>query len=400
MKKFSLIILGVLISISCETDNLEDYENVVLIEENIDEAKGAVISSQFNNKTLKSPSGRVFYAGIGYSPSRDKVYNKIAFKTKDLVNRVSNEGHQGTTAEISVIKTYKELKTFVKSYKLEFGEGVEFFSENGESRNLDRLSQDLTIRENAMTVIAKIRITDTRRYDALVNPDFTPQALEMVQKGKIREFFREYGSMYIDKQRLGGDVFYYFTFRNSNFRSDRVTPMETEIANLFSNLVYDASGNVTFTDEKVIRDNLIKRGFITNIKGFRPKQVKNVQDFRREQIRVKRYLNGRPSAAATVDLKLRSYASILANVPNGNELLPLFNRELKCKNDLDRWERFEQEIKFIRLNTSNSTLRSQATQALNEIRTNINRSTNCNNSVTPSETRYQSIKIAYSDEII
>ncbi len=369
---------------SCQQEDIEQRE----IEVFEPDPSLNIKNSEESNASI-SIDGNTYYAGFGYNPVVDQSF-PMAMYSSDIYEstHISNP----LSVSIKIIKTNKQLEVFVKNGQSRVYNNEVFISNGG---NINDFENSITISENTTTIVARINI---ERYKYITDglPFFNTEAQQLVEDRKISQFINTYGPMYIESQVLGGHVYYFYTYRDSNFESNVVSEYEYKIKSYIQKFFGIHSGlNLTIEERERIENTLLSQGIYSSVPGFEPRIVRNTTQFENEISRLQSYLNSHPEKASTVQLKLKPY-SYMINLP---ALRDVFNEQSKCFLDAEKWKLIQADILFIKNNTTNSILRRDSNIAIEEINVQVQKSENCDDSITPSDQQYNSLKQRYTNEI-
>ena len=382
MKNLSYLLLAaVVLFFSCQTENIE-----------VDDQSQATTTDTQADKGVKNLNASVShsgqYAGFGYNPVVERTY-PLAMDAADVYQ--STHIPNPFSVSIEIIKTNKQLEAFVNKESSRVQNNQLFVSLGGDPNQLE---DRLVLTENTTTVIARINL---QRYKYITDgfPLFHNTAYNMLNQNKVSQFLSTYGPMYVESQILGADVYYFYTYRDTNFNSSNVTAYENKIKAHIQRF-FGTTGGPTLTpaERQRMQNTLLEQGYYSSVSGFVPRVVTNTTEFQNEINRLQSYLVSYPSRASTVEMKFRPY-SYMMNVP---ALRNEFNKKSKCQMDAEKWELLKADMVFIKNNTGNSGLRTDANNAINAINSKISASQSCGSSQTPSGNEYNSLKQRYANE--
>ncbi|WP_430906657.1 hypothetical protein [Maribacter sp. 2-571] len=406
MKKITLLAFCLILFAACskeqDFEDLTDHQSLDTIS-TVANAKTA-----FRNNKSFFLRGEPIYAGTGYNPNTDNL-SKPAFVREDINYEIDNGRETQFLSEIQIIKNHREFEAVVKDYTIKNDSPKKLFV--GISPTV--VDQRIKLTETTASVYAKISFK-TKGYQSSRIPRFTEEAISILVDGDTDKFLDTYGPMYIDKQDLGGDLYFFYTYRVANYNSNSETALETKVRNDLLRFINNPNSESRLSpeDQEVIKANLINRSFYTNLKGYNPlnNNITNVDDFEAEKQAVLRFIRQRQSRAATIGLNLKSYDKVLK--PAYDERLRSvstnvkttlrneFNKELGCYENLGKWKAVKASLFYIRKNTTDNVLRNDANTVIARCNGQIGYATNCHqNSVPPSSNEGQSILDRYQDEL-
>ena len=95
-----------------------------------------------------------------------------------------------------------------------------------------------------------------------------------------------------------------------------------------------------------------------------------------------------------MEMSVASYANFASYAGFTTE----YNKAIKCYQDWEGWSELQAKMVFVFENTTVSTTRQQAQNALNNINAQLVKSRDCNGSVTPNLNQYNSLLATYKAE--
>ncbi|MHA7059540.1 MAC/perforin domain-containing protein [Aquimarina sp. M1] len=389
MKKLIYLLLVIAILSACEKEQLiEETKSQSAKPNNI--AK----ENDYGFSIYSYVDGSRHYAGTGYTPSLNRRHS-MAIETSEIDQETSVP--QALKATIEIVRTSKELYTFLNksgASKINTTLNIDGLEQN----NSYTIENKTSFKEETVTVVARIS-SQNIIHQVTAYPFLTYEAEELLSQKKFSEFFTKYGSMYVDYQILGGDVYYLYNYRTSDFERSSVAnveqKMKTQIEQLFG---IQNNVNLTIDERNKIANSLIRTGTFTNVIGFNPGAIGQLSDFEREISNFQSYLISNPDKRATVNVKLKPYSEIIDPSEFGinvQDFKNAFNTKSKCYTDMVAWKAIKKDVEFVLNNTNNSTLKSQSQVAINDLDAKILNSWSCNNSSTPAGNEYQWIKNNY-----
>lgn len=391
MKKIliQIVTIGTLF-LSCTTDDAIMDSSSKELESYVNQAF-AKSGSSINNTITKN--GKVYYSGFGYDPNSKTCYD-LPFGDIDAMQPTTYIS-EPLVKTIEIIKTYKQLESYVSSGSR--SEAYEYAIRNGGI--VDEIANKIRFSETTMTVAARVSI---KRYKYLASgfPFLTSDAYALLDQGRIEEFVNKYGSMYVDSQTLGGDVYYLYTFSDSSFNSSTISEFESQIKSSIENLFKEGNGTYISPSDRIRISNALRStGSYSSVPGFVPaNEVKTVSEFEAESSRFMDFLSQHPEQAKTVDMNLKRYYSLSGRNGVQEALDTAFFNRTQCFINGVQWALVRGDLKFIAENTMDNTLKIEANTAIAEVETLMQNAINCSNSNPPQGGEYRNIKDRYNIE--
>ncbi len=403
MKKNILLSLLAIGLYACDKD-LETLEESEKAPNTFIDEVASLKSKYPSNKTV-GYGGRVLFSGMGYDPAKDFLYRPPAFIGQDINFKIANGNSIQFFSEISIIKNNREFEAKVKQYDVRNAKGE--LIKSGVPAEV--VNGNLKLSESTATILAKVSFK-TKRYETDRVPRFTQAAVNILNASDSKKFLDTYGPMYIQRQDLGGDLYFFYTYRVANYNSENRTALETKVRYDLAAFL-DAPGpqrKLSDEERRIVENNLLSRSFYSNLKGYKPlkKVITNVEDFELEKQRVVRYVNQKETRAATIALKLSPYTTALredsrlkVSARMRNELTAAYNSKYRCYRNLQRWNVLRSTLVYIRNNTRRAGLRNEVKGALTNVTRQINKAKNCNNSNPPPPNAGEGFRARFNAEV-
>ncbi len=356
-----------------------------------------------SNKAV-SYKGKRLYSGIGYDPTRNDMFKPPAFIMDDINFKIDNGRSIQFFSEINILKENREFEAKVKPFSVRSFQGLRV--ELGVMPEV--VNGKLKLTESTTTVMAVVSFK-TKRYEMDQVPRLTEEAVALLNSGKDKEFLKTYGPMFIERQNLGGDIYFFYTYRTANYNKENRTALETKVRYDLASFLNAPGPKRKLSDEerKTIEANLLERSFYTNLKGYKPlkRTITSVESFEKEKQNLVRYINQRESRAATTELQLRSYASVLRDDPRlrispqtRGALNNAYSSKYACYQNLEKWRAVRANLVYVRNNTADPVLKNDTKAALANVVQQINNANNCRNSVPPPPTAGEALRTRYEQE--
>ena len=336
--------------------------------------------------------GVPYYTGIGYSPTQDRLFAP-AIDPYDMFQSTSLP--KPLEIDVQLVKTNEELENYMKRTVSRSSGGLlsKIFGFGGKSKRV--IEQSIKVSENNLTVIARISV-QRFRYVTDGDPFLSSTAQGLVDAGRIGDFFKKYGPMYVESQILGGDVFYVYNYKINSIRYDKRTNFERNIAHNIRYLFgLDPTNTLSNQDKQLINNSVEKYMIESNIIGFTPNLINSRAQVNGEVSRIQNYISANPVNAAAVEMELRPYS----NLYGFQGLTNAYNKEIKCYTDWEGWSQLKAKVEFVHRSTSNANLRQRAANAIQQANQQIANSLNCNNSVTPNTNQHNNLLQEYQQEL-
>ena len=335
--------------------------------------------------------GTPYYAGIGYSPTQDRLFAP-AIDAFDMFQ--SNDIPQPLKVEVEVIRTNEELERYVRKTVTRRTGGL-FAKIFGFGRKSRRVIEDIIeISESNITVIARISV-QSARYLVDGDPFLNDRAQDLIDQGRLGDFIRRHGPGYVDSQVIGGDVYYVYNYDLNKVSIEKKTNFERNIEDNIKYFFGLPGGRVLSNNDKRDITNAVERYTVeSNIIGFTPNLINSRSQINGEIQRIQNYLAQNPTNAAAMEMSVASYANIASYAGFTTE----YNNAIKCYQDWEGWSELQAEMVFVFENTTVSSTRQQAQNALNNINAQLVKSRDCNGSVTPNLNQYNGILNTYTAE--
>ena len=335
--------------------------------------------------------GTPYYAGIGYSPTQDRLFAP-AIDNFDMFQ--SNDIPEPLNVEVAVIKNNQSLESFVRKTTTRRTGGLlaKIFGFGRSSRKV--IESTINFDENSISVVARVSV-QSGRYLVDGNPFLNSRAQALVDQGQIGDFVRRYGPGYVESQVIGGDVYYVYNYDLNRVSIEKRTNFERNIEVLVKDWFGLETNKVLTNEEKQEITNASERYMVeSNIVGFTPNLIDDVSQIQSEVQRIQAYLNQNPTNAAAMEMTVASYANILQYEGFSTE----YDKAIKCYQDWEGWMELQAKLDFIYKNTTEASTRNLAESALANINQQLVNSRDCNGSTTPNLNQYNNIQQAYTAE--
>ncbi len=403
MKKYILLSLFAIGFYSCDKDleTLEESEQIT--DTFVDEV--ASLKSKFPSNKAVGYRGRTLFSGTGYDPAKDFLYRSPAFIGQDINFKIDNGKSIQFFSEISIVKNNREFEAKVKQFDVRNARGE--LIKSGVPAEV--VNGNLKLTESTATILAKVSFK-TNRYEMDRVPRLTQEAVDILNSGASKKFLDTYGPMYIQRQDLGGDLYFFYTYRVANYNSENRSALENKVRYDLA-LFLNAPGpqrKLSDEERRIIENNLLSRNFYSNLKGYKPlkRVITSVEDFEREKQKVIRYVNQKETRAATTSLKLAPYTAVLredsrlrVNARTRSELTAAYNSKYKCYRNLQQWNVLKSTLVYIRNNTQRTALKNDVKAALANAAREIGKAKNCNNSNPPPANAGEDLKARFNAEV-
>ena len=335
--------------------------------------------------------GVPFYAGVGYSPTQDRLFAP-AIDEFDMLQSTSIP--QPLKVEVEVIRNNEELERYIRKETTRRTGGLiaKIFGFGRSSREV--IEERINISESNISVIARISV-QSARYIVDGDPFLNSRAQDLIDQGRLNDFIRRHGPGYVDSQVIGGDVYYVYNYDLDKVSIEKKTSFERNIEANVKGWFRLPGGRVLSNDDQREVTNAIERYTVeSNIIGFTPNLINSAAQLNGEIQRIQNYVTQNPTNAAAMEMTVASYANIAAYAGFTTE----YNKAIKCYEDWEGWSELQSKVAFVVNNTAVSATRQQAQQALNTINTQLTKSRDCNGSVTPNLNQYNGLLATYDVE--
>ncbi len=329
MKSIKYIVLCMFfLASSCKQDDMEDLQ----LQEELSATK----------YTFEGPNNKRYEAGFGYTPATDQVY-RPAFEDV-RIKEDYNFSQAAVKASIEVIKTEEDIESYVRKTIKKSGSflGVIKFS-----KTVSDLKKIIRTKSNRVNVIARVEYNDFR--SSVVNPtglDYNDRAKDLLDNNDFAGFFRRYGTSFVNKQVFGGEIYYVYSYEskliNEQTKSKYNRMVSGKLQRIFK---LPRTYGFSKADEVILSNTKEILKSATNIGGFAPKFVRNVNEFNAEIRRSRNYLNSRKKQAAGLYQELLPY-----QYPGKNaRLIKEFNNQKTCFRRVEEWSILRAEVANVQL---------------------------------------------------